>query len=194
MLASDFGGCEICHIDLQPNDPIFKCTCGGWIHFVGLCAAKCYKCNMDICRVCDASSLHECPANDDLDGLDLDDPSSSSDGEQADMVAQEAEVTLEGESMELVKGEVNGSDAAFPEGGIFVHKIFNTAHRPRDAHFTACGVSATRLKYDYFYESETVHRKYLCWRPGCAPWSGTPCAAPAAESAAPGLRARKKLK
>ena len=194
ILASDFGGCEVCHIDLLPNDPIFRCTCGGWIHFDGLCAAKCFKCNMDICRVCDANFLHECPDHDELDGLDLEDRSSSSDGEQADMVAQEAEATLEGESIELNKNEASGVDAAFPEGGIFVHKVYNTAHRLRDAHFTACGVSATSLKYDYFFEGETIPRKYLCWRPGCAPWSAPPCTAPASASAAPAPRTRKKLK
>ena len=194
MLAADYGGCEVCRATLQPNDPIFKCSCGGWIHLEGPCAARCLKCNMDICRVCDEENFHECPDNNDLDDLDLSDPSSSSDGEQADMVAQEAEATLEGEHRELVKGEEGGADAAFPTEGIFVHKIYHTAHKLRDAHFTACGVPASQLKYDFFYEGGDVPRKHLCWRSGCAPWTAPACSASSADATVPAPRARRKLK
>ena len=195
ILPDEFNGCAVCHIALCPNDPVFKCTCGGWTHFEGICAAKCWKCDTDICRLCDAGHLHECPTNEDReDGVDEIDPSSSSDGEQADMVAQEAEKTLEADTMEFVKRAENGVDASFPVGGIFVHKFKETAHKLKDAHHTACGIVATPLKYDYFYEGNSVPRTHLCWRPGCAPWPCVPCELPKAAPAVAKPRPRLKLK
>ena len=187
------GICVVCDERLRPNDQIFQCTCGGWVHLDGICAWKCWKCGMDICRPCDATSKHICSAEDlsDGDGVDW---SSSSDGEQAVMLAEEAEETLEAESRDMFRKADGGADAVFPEGGIFVHKLKETAHRLKDAHHTACGFVADPLKYDYFYEGETVPRDHLCWRAGCTPWTCVPCVPPAPVDAAVRPRSRRKLK
>ena len=145
----------------------------GWTsHLSANCAVSCDECSIDLCKLCASSSSHVCKTVNDLADEDDEDPSSSSDGEQADMVAQEAEECLEEEERTLVRGAGDGENAAFPAGGILVHKLWATAHKIRDAHTTACGIAAPALKYDYFFEGEDVPRAHLCWRPGCAPWTG----------------------
>ena len=185
--------CKVCDQKLRANDPIFRCTCGGWVHLEGACAWKCWKCSMDICRLCDAESAHLCRGEDDLSDADAVDHSSSSDGEQAEMLAEEADLTLEAEAREIFKKEEGGTNAAFPAEGIFVHKLKYTAHRLKDAHHTACGIVADPLKYDYFFEGESVPREHLCWRLGCAPWVGTQSESPAPVSP-DNAGARRRLK
>ena len=147
---------------------------------------------MDICRTCDANSLHDCTALDLCDAAE-DLEASSSDGEQAAMEAEDAEGTLEEEAKGNLKKEGGGANAAFPVEGLFVHKVKETAHKLKDAHHTACGIVADPLKYDYFFEGESVPREHLCWRLGCAPWVGTQSESPAPVSP-DNAGARRRLK
>ena len=195
-VPSDTSGayaCDLCRVALRPNDPVFRCDCGRWAHIAVECATRCESCLSDICKIC-AVEAHVCRTADDLsEGMD-DDPSSSSDGEQAAMVAEEAEATLEADSKLIVRGADGGADAEFPIGGIFVHKVNETAHKLRDAHCTACGIPAPTLRYDFFYEGASVPRDHLCWRAGCAPWTCTAVGEPVVAVVRPKALALRKLK
>ena len=70
----------------------------------------------------------------------------------------------------LEKGLDNGSAAKFPEGGILVNIVTNTAHQLRDPHTTACGMRAPETKFTYFYEQSAILGANLCWRSGCNKW------------------------
>ena len=194
LLPSQSGCCAVCRFRLNPNDPVFQCACGNWVHIDGNCGVRCVICSMDICKSCAASSPHVCPTADDLSDAEDDDQSSSSDGEQADMVAREAEGCLDAEVRELTKNADGGADAAFPVGGIFVHKITETAHKLKDAHCTACGIPADPIRFDYFYEGDSVPRANLCWRSGCTPWICAPSKEHNAVAAGSRPRASRKLK
>ena len=149
---------------------------------------------MDICRTCDTNFLHDCTALDLCDAAE-DLEASSSDGEQAAMEAEDAEGTLEEEAKGNLEKEGGGANAAFPVGGLFVHKVKETAHKLKDAHHTACGIVADPLKYDYFFEGESVPKEHLCWRLGCAPWVGIPSEPPSPVLSDKAVRrARRRLK
>ena len=113
---------RLCNFALVPNGQIFRCACGDWVHLSDTCAVRCGKCDEDLCKVCYSATPHVCRTSDDVreeeeeeeeDQVSEDD----SDGEQAAMVAQEAELSLGKEDRFLVRGASDGSDAAFPEGG-----------------------------------------------------------------------------
>ena len=196
MMRTESNRCCSCEQVLQPNDSVFRCSCGGWVHLEGLCGAKCWHCNADICSGCDAGSLHVCKLWDDISDADGEELSSSSDGEQAAMVAEEAEAALEADSRDMFRKAEGGADAIFPAEGIFVHKLKSTAHRLRDAHFTGCGIHADPLKYLFIFEGfdAGIPRENLCWRAGCTPWTCVQAPLPEAAAVCFRPKSRRKLK
>ena len=96
-----------------------------------------------------------------------------SDAEEVRMVLEDEEACVskaDTKSAYLQKGIDTGSDAVFPEGGIFVNVFTNVAHQIRDPHTTACGICAPQTKLTHYYEAFALEQATLCWRPGCAQW------------------------
>ena len=104
---------------------------------------------------------------------DVSDSEADSDAEQVQMCLEDEEVSVakaESTKAFLEKGLDNGSSAKFPEGGILINIITNTAHQLRDAHTTACGICAPATKFTFYYEQSAILGANLCWRSGCAKW------------------------
>ena len=91
------------------------------------------------------------------------------------MAAEDADEAISAESSHtveyLVKGTDSGSDAAFPESGVTLHKFLGTCHRANEDFLPACGVRGSEFDYELHMSPEAIMDQTMCWRPGCAPWS-----------------------
>ena len=151
----------------------FQCACGAWFHSGKPCSKQCESCLEEMCGWCDASLVHCCADQDD-DSSESSDSSDDSDCEGAAMAAEDAEDAIGEQSSHtvehLVKGTDSGSEAAFPEFGITLHKFLGTCHRANEEFLPACGVRGSELNYELHTSPEAIMDQVLCWRPGCAPW------------------------
>ena len=130
--------------------------------------------------MCDSLQEHTCKAaaaiaprllaEDDLLVCGSDD---DSDLEATAMVledAQEVEQQDEDQKLYLTQGFSTGCDAAMPEGGVAIHKVYKTAHRASDDGGAACGVATRSLTFNFSVDLDDLEGCKLCWRSGCAPW------------------------
>ena len=90
------------------------------------------------------------------------------------MAAEDVEDAVaadESETVEcLVKGAASGSDAAFPEGGVTLHRFSGTCHRANESFMPSCGAKGLERNFELHMSPEAILEQVLCWRPGCAPW------------------------
>ena len=168
--------CKNCEKSLK-GAKLFQCECGNTVHEkVGLvdgCTVTCPWCLEDFCGLCYTLGLHACQISE----AESSDSSSSSeddsDGEKVQM-ALEDEEAIEEEIMTakafVEKGFGDGTDAAFPEGGIFVNKVSGIVHMVKDPHTCACGTVADETRFEYYYEASAMLGRRLCWRSGCSKW------------------------
>ena len=130
--------------------------------------------------MCDSLQDHTCKAasaiaprllaDDDLPACESDD---DSDLEATAMIledAQLAEQDDEDQKSWLTQGFSTGCDAAMPDGGVQIHKVYRTAHRATEDGGAACGVSIRSLTFDFSVDLDDLEGCKLCWRSGCAPW------------------------
>ena len=166
--------CTKCNNALSSAE-YFRCACGLGFHCGEPCSSQCNDCGEEMCGACDESLSHCCapPANE-LDSDEDDSSSDDSDCEQAAMAAEDAEDAVASESAQtvefLVKGAASGSDAAFPAGGVTLHKFSGTCHRTNEDFLPACGVRGLERNFEVHMSPEAILDQVLCWRPGCAPW------------------------
>lgn len=168
--------CETCANPLIGQDS-FQCACGSWFHSGTPCSAQCIVCLEEMCGWCDLSLSHCCADKTAAEASsdEEEDESDDSDCEGAAMAAEDAEDTIGRESSHtvdyLTKGSDGGSDAAFPEHGVVLHKFLGTCHRANEDLLPACGVRGQPMNYEVHTSPEAIMDQVLCWRPGCAPWA-----------------------
>ena len=87
-------------------------------------------------------------------------------------IEDEEFVEIEAESAKAIteKGFCDGTDAMFPDGGVFINKVSGIVHMVKDPYSCACGTLADETRFEYFYEASSILGRRLCWRSGCAKW------------------------
>ena len=164
--------CKVCDEPLREGTG-FKCSCENWVHDSPQCFTECDKCGDRFCNCCSSLGFHVCHFSEPESDGSTSESEVGSDGEEVQMLLEDEEDDISKEDMRaayLKKGIHNGSDAVFPEGGIFVNVYTNVAHQIRDPQSTACGVCASQTKFAHYYDQFALKQATLCWRPGCANW------------------------
>ena len=175
--------CGGCILPLSGSD-VFLCECGRWTHCSPLCRILCKACSAEFCKKCVSFLDHKCtkasavapalltdefePAPDSEDDSDLENVRMTLED------AQEVEQEAEDQSMFLKKGFSSGCDAAMPDEGVMIHRIFRTAHKANDQCGAACGIVPKDLSFTFSVDVADLQDCKLCWRPGCTPWMHAP--------------------
>jgi hypothetical protein len=140
----------------------------------------CTRCDGVFCKFCNNRESHDCTkANAIPDVLIEDgdiseaDSNDDSDLEVAMMTLEEADATAqedEDQKLFLAKGFAAASEAAIPDEGILIHKVYGTVHRATDECHAACGIRTSDLTFTFTTDKNDLEGCKLCWRSGCAPW------------------------
>jgi hypothetical protein len=137
------------------------------------CTVSCPWCQEQFCGLCYSLGLHACQVSDTDSSEDSSSSEDDSDGEHVQMAIEDEEVVeAEAEAAKafIEKGFGDGTDALFPEGGIFMNKVSGIVHMVKDPHTCACGMKADETRFEYYYEASAMVGRRLCWRSGCAKW------------------------
>jgi hypothetical protein len=87
---------------------------------------------------------------------------------------QEVIHRAEEQQLYLEKGISGAEEAAMPEEGVLIHKVYKTVHRSTDECQACCGIKANGVNYYYTTDFDDLSGGKLCWRAGCAPWHQAP--------------------
>jgi hypothetical protein len=168
--------CRHCDKTLKRAEA-FLCECGNLVHddigFVDGCRTTCPWCLELMCGLCYGLGYHVCKISDNESSEAQSSTDDDSDGERVQMAIEDEEVVeVEAESTRAntETGIRDGSDALFPEGGVFINKVSGIVHMVKDPYSCGCGTMADETRFEYFYEASSILGRRLCWRSGCAKW------------------------
>ena len=159
---------------------VSACPCGRWVHCDPSCSLACTRCDGVFCKFCNNRETHDCTKASAIPDVLLEDGDISeadsnddSDLEVAMMTLEEADATEqadEDQKLFLTKGFAAASEAAIPDEGILIHKVYGTVHRATGECNTACGIRGSDLTFTFTTDKNDLEGCKLCWRSGCAPW------------------------